>query len=85
MSAPPVYMVSALAKYSSTVEEDRNQGNIIFAGTDPLDRDCQRVSFSTEAAATDNTITHVGEYTLVTKNGTVRIEATTSVLLIRRT
>ena len=54
------------------MEEDRNQGNIIFAGTDLLDR--EYVSFSIEAAATDNTVTHVGKYTLITKNGTVRIQ-----------
>ena len=41
-----------LAPSLYTVEEDRDQGNIIFAGTDPLDREF--VSFSTEAAATDN-------------------------------
>ena len=61
-----------LAPSLYTVEEDGDQGNIIFAGTDPLDR--EYVSFSTEAAATDNTVTHVGEYMLITKNGTVRIE-----------
>ena len=48
------------------MEEDRNQGNIILAGTDPVDR--EYVSFSTEAAATDNTVAHVREYTLITKN-----------------
>ena len=48
------------------MEEDRDQGNIIFAGTDPLDK--EYVSFSTEADATDNTVTHVGKYTLITKN-----------------
>ena len=55
-----------LAPSLYTVEEDGDQGNIIIAGTDPLDG--EYVSFSTEAAATDNTVTHVGEYMLITKN-----------------
>ena len=58
-----------------TVGSDTDQGTIISSGIEPLDR--EYVSFSTAAAETDKAVAQIGEYTVTTKSGVVRIGAVT--------
>ena len=59
--------------------KETEQGNVIFSGTESLNR--EYVSFSTDVSETDNSVTHVGKHTRITKNGVVRIERGTCQLV----
>ena len=52
-----------LAPSLYTVGKESEEGNSIFAGTEPLDR--EHVSFSTDMGGPDNRVAHVGECTLI--------------------